>query len=159
VNRQRSRKETSSEVDVGLDARLCDYAVGEDEGYREPHNTLFRGRIKNIQHVAGQRGVSPGELLLMINKNNGWVWDTIPWGKFDEIVQTICTFTQSLGSFGAYQIINRDYFLGVREEERRMMGMTDNQCVREIIQKLDRVGNIPTQVEVTDGEAGDGLPF
>lgn len=158
MNRQKQRKETSSEIEVGPDARLCDYAIGEDEGYREPHNTLFRQRIKNIQYVAEQHGISACELLVMVNRNNGWVWDTIPWGKFDDIIQMVCTFTSNGAS--AYQVIDRDFYSAVREEERRMMGMSNKQCLDEILRKLSRVGNTsPEPVGVTDAEEPDNLPF
>ena len=33
--------------------------------------------------------IDPGELLILINKQYGFLWNTIPWGKMDEIFKWV----------------------------------------------------------------------
>lgn len=43
----------------------------------------FRKKIRSIQEAG--RGLDPGEMILMINKNFGYSnWSTIPWGEMEK---------------------------------------------------------------------------
>ena len=49
----------------------------------------FRAAIKKIQAIGRAKFVDEGEVLIMINRNFGLVWDTIPFGRMDEITEWV----------------------------------------------------------------------
>lgn len=56
--------------------------IRDDSRYIE-----FSQRLKSIQLFCENKHVDLGEALIMINKTFGWVWDTIPYCKLEEVKQ------------------------------------------------------------------------
>lgn len=49
----------------------------------------FQKKIKELKELYNTVSQGTGDCLLHINKNYGYTWRTIPWGKFDEIREWI----------------------------------------------------------------------
>jgi len=47
----------------------------------------FANKLNEIQDICKNKYLDLGEALLMLNKSFGYIWDTIPFGKMDEIKQ------------------------------------------------------------------------
>lgn len=45
----------------------------------------FCKKLADIQKTAFDNFIDPAELLIMISRNYGWIWETIPWGRLDEV--------------------------------------------------------------------------
>jgi len=45
----------------------------------------FKDELRKIQSAVTDQLYDIGEMLVMINRNYGYSWETIPWGKMDEI--------------------------------------------------------------------------
>jgi hypothetical protein len=75
-----------------LNGRVTRY--GNNKKYR-----TFCLALGRVQEAASNAGWGHGEDLLGLNKNFGLVWDTIPFGKLDEIQQWFIN-----NAFRKYQI-------------------------------------------------------
>jgi hypothetical protein len=47
----------------------------------------FAGNLKEIQDFCRNRYIDLGEALIMLRKTFNYLWDTIPFGKMDEVKQ------------------------------------------------------------------------
>jgi hypothetical protein len=47
----------------------------------------FGNKLREIQNYCKNRYVDLGEAVVLINKTFGYIWDTIPFGKIDEILE------------------------------------------------------------------------
>ena len=77
-----------------------------------PHGKLVRDsdNTKRLQQFAEYSGYSDmGEVLIMINKQYGYIWETIPSHKFDEIRIYLKNWIKS-----RYKIIDLELYNKVR---------------------------------------------
>jgi hypothetical protein len=90
------RREQKSADDVTISDGQCmqDFCRQSDSGEYcvEPQVSMFRQKIRNIQAVAQSHGWLSGEDLLGINRTWGYVWRTIPWGKFQDCIDLYIRF-------------------------------------------------------------------
>jgi hypothetical protein len=58
----------------------------------EAQYKAFNKKIGQIQAEGRKHGLDPAACLVMINSMHGFFWDTIPWGRMDEMVEYIKKF-------------------------------------------------------------------
>jgi hypothetical protein len=77
----------------------------EDNGYlKDPVYRKFGKKVGEIQSIAENSLCPIGGCLLMINANYGYTWDTIPWGRFDEIKEFVRNNTKD-----RYKLIDPEF--------------------------------------------------
>jgi len=81
---------------------------GLDDEFNDLHN-----KITDLQKCAEEHNLFTGEALIMINKNYGYVWDTIPYGKFGELKQFLCNHAGD----EKYRFLNPRIFEELKKQE------------------------------------------
>jgi hypothetical protein len=81
---------TKKQSDFDIDSCKClvDYVGKETDDYvsvDHPIKSKFCKRIKEIQTAAAKHGLSDSDALQMINKNFGWTWNRIPYGRMSDM--------------------------------------------------------------------------
>lgn len=62
----------------------------DNDSYRnDPIYSSFCKKIGMIQNEGARHGLCAGTVLLMVNSNYGYTWDTIPYGRMDEIAEFV----------------------------------------------------------------------
>ena len=109
------RYDKTIDYDIKSTDRVCDFLNIDSEWPLEPSEVLmkFKGKINLIYKAGEERGICPGELLLMINKNYGYFKRDIPWGRMDEIREWVIN-----NAFRNYQILE--------PERHKILMQTDN---------------------------------
>jgi len=114
------------------------YEQDETESYRnDPWYKRFCQELRKIHNAGDCCGLCSGNTLLLINRNYGYSWETIPFGRISEIVEFVKSnakdylklvdpvFHSQLISVSAYSIkggiVNPNFMAGFSECLRILM--------------------------------------
>ena len=79
-------KKGEQQTDIRDTETLHDFWDGEPPRPDTIIVNKFMQRIRSLHAVLKRYFIDPGEALIMIHRNlNGWTWDTIPYGQFEEV--------------------------------------------------------------------------
>ena len=122
------RHDKTIDYEIKPTDRVRDFLDVDADWPLEPSNVLmkFKEKIHSIYKVGEERGICPGELLLMININFGYFKRDMPWGRMDEVREWVIN-----NAFRNYQILE--------PENHKILMQSDNEYSRNF-KKLDRPG-------------------
>jgi len=85
----KTKRDPDSIKDFDTIVSLFGYERDHAEIKNDPVYKKFNEWTKRIQYIGTNNNVPLGEILLLINYAFGYVWDTIPFGKYNEVYEFI----------------------------------------------------------------------
>lgn len=121
-----------------------DYGTPE---YRESAVVLtFRERLRRLQNIGRSHEICAEELLLMLSMNFGFVWDSIPYGKFGDTEQ----FAARMGQEERFAILWPEYhayYKRTTDEQRQLQYQKSLPLLKGLVNDLampvDDRGELP----------------
>jgi hypothetical protein len=83
--------ETLRDIQRSLGINTTTYDGSKNEKYySHPKVKRFIDALHHLHSVGVQHNIYAGEQLVLLVNNFGWMWDTIPFGRFKDCIEFFC---------------------------------------------------------------------